>query len=162
MSRLRLSGGKPMSNPATHRWGYIHPTAIIGDPPEHRDWLNGVEDLIVPPGIDPTARINSYVTVDAGLAALGPTTIVGAKTLLMTKSHVGHNAQIGDGVEVAPGAVIGGSAVLEDGVKVGMNATVKPFVTVGQGARVGMGAVVIRDVAPGSVVAGNPAKEICS
>ncbi|MEM1265818.1 MAG: chloramphenicol acetyltransferase [Pseudomonadota bacterium] len=42
----------------------------------------------------------------------------------------------------------------------GHNAQVKPEVTVGHGAVVGSGAVVTRDVAPYTIVAGVPAKEI--
>lgn len=44
--------------------------------------------------------------------------------------------------------------------KVGANATLLPGVVIGEGALVGAGSVVTKDVAPGSVVAGNPAREI--
>lgn len=50
--------------------------------------------------------------------------------------------------------------VLEPGVWVGTNAIVLSGVRVGQGAVIGAGSVVTRDVAPSSVVAGNPAREI--
>lgn len=133
----------------------IHPLAVIGDPPEHRDW--DPEMGVLYPEIDPSARINSFVTVDGGLHQ--PTRI-GARTFLMTKTHVGHDAQIGADCELAPGTVIGGHVVLEDGVRCGIGALVKPFVRVGRGARIGMGAVVIRDVAPGDVVVGNPARPL--
>ncbi len=43
---------------------------------------------------------------------------------------------------------------------IGSNATIMCGVTIGEGALVGAGAVVIRDVPPGTVVAGNPAKVI--
>ena len=49
---------------------------------------------------------------------------------------------------------------LERGAKVGANATLLPGVTIGGFALVGAGAVVTRDVAPGAVVAGNPARVI--
>lgn len=49
---------------------------------------------------------------------------------------------------------------LEPGAKVGANATLLPGVTIGAYALVGAGAVVTRDVAPGTVVAGNPAKVV--
>lgn len=47
-----------------------------------------------------------------------------------------------------------------DGVWIGARAIVLPGVTVGEGAVVGAGAVVTKDVAPWTVVAGNPAKFI--
>ncbi len=46
---------------------------------------------------------------------------------------------------------------VEDDVWIGYNATILKGVTVGAGATVAPGAVVVRDVAPGAHVAGNPA-----
>ncbi len=51
-----------------------------------------------------------------------------------------------DTVTVATGAFLGAGAVLAPGVTIGANAVV------------GAGAVVVRDVPPGAVVVGNPAK----
>ena len=44
-----------------------------------------------------------------------------------------------------------------EGAKIGANATILPGVRIGENALVGAGAVVTKDVAPGTVVAGNPA-----
>ena len=46
------------------------------------------------------------------------------------------------------------------GAKIGANATVLPGVVVGEHALVGAGAVVVRDVPPGAIVVGNPARVI--
>ena len=45
--------------------------------------------------------------------------------------------------------------------KIGANATLLPGVVIGEGALVGAGAVVTRDVAPDTVVVGNPARPLC-
>ena len=50
--------------------------------------------------------------------------------------------------------------VIGKGAKIGANATLLPGVTVGENALVGAGSVVVRDVPPGTVVAGNPARVI--
>jgi acyl-[acyl carrier protein]--UDP-N-acetylglucosamine O-acyltransferase len=133
----------------------IHATAIIGDPPEHRDWKPG--DPMHHPEIDDSAQINALVSVDAGLRE--PTKI-GARTLLMKHVHIGHDAIIGADCELAPGTVIGGHVTFGDRVRVGVNACVRPFINVGEGARIGAGAVVVKDVEPGAVVVGNPARPL--
>lgn len=49
---------------------------------------------------------------------------------------------------------------IRKGAKIGANATLLPGVVIGENALVGAGAVVVRDVPPGAVVAGNPARVI--
>lgn len=51
--------------------------------------------------------------------------------------------------------------VIGENAFIGMNAIILPGITVGAGSIVGAGAVVTRDVAENTVVAGNPAREIC-
>src|SRR6266542_4680775 len=50
--------------------------------------------------------------------------------------------------------------VIRKGAKIGANATLLPGVVIGENALVGAGSVVVRDVAAGTVVAGNPARFI--
>ena len=50
--------------------------------------------------------------------------------------------------------------VIQDGVWIGFNAAIMKGVTVGNGAIVAAGSYVTKDVAPFTVVAGNPAKEV--
>lgn len=135
--------------------GGIDQTAIIGHAPESRGWKPG--DLAYRPIIAKDARIEAFVTVDAGV---GRPTVIGARTWLMKHVHVGHDAMVGDDCELAPGVVIGGHAVVLDRVKIGVNACVLPFVKVFDGARVGAGAVVVKDVPPGVTVVGNPARAL--
>jgi acetyltransferase-like isoleucine patch superfamily enzyme len=52
--------------------------------------------------------------------------------------------------------------VIGNNVFLGANAVVLPGVRIGDGAIVGAGAIVSKDVEPYSVVAGNPARMICT
>lgn len=85
--------------------------------------------------------------------------------------------EIGDNFISAPGSIIlahDASLFLHTGkyrcektiigsnVFLGANTTILPGITIGDGAIVGAGAVVTKDVAPYTVVAGNPARFICS
>ena len=78
----------------------------------------------------------------------------------MKHVHIGHDAQIGDDCELAPGVVVCGHAILEPGVRMGVNSCVQPYRTIGKAARIGSGAVVTKDVGPGEVWVGNPARPI--
>ena len=135
----------------------IHHTALIGRVPEHRDYLRNPERKFYSVKLGEGIVVQPFVTVDGGIER--PTQI-GDNCLLLTKCHVGHDALVGNGVEIATGAIIGGHCQIGDGVKIGLNATIKPFVKIGAGARIGMGAVVICDVPAGRVFAGNPARDL--
>lgn len=80
-------------------------------------------------------------------------------------SYIAHNSVIGDFVTLAPRVCVNGNVVIEDDVYIGTGAILKqgaanrPLV-IGRGAIVGMGAVVTKDVEPGSVVVGNPARPL--
>ena len=81
---------------------------------------------------------------------------------------VGARAIIGRNCHISAGAVIAGvleppskkPVVIEDDVLVGANAVVLAGTTVGKGSVVAAGAVVLKDVPPGVIVAGMPAKVI--
>lgn len=53
-----------------------------------------------------------------------------------------------------------GDTVIGNDVWIGQNATIMPGVNIGDGAIIGMNSVVASDVAPYTIAAGNPAKEI--
>ncbi len=111
-----------------------------------------------------TLRIDdgAWIGQQAFLHAAGGLTVgrrvgIGPGVKILTSKHqmpADPDAPIMDGaLELAP-------VVLEDGCDIGIGAVVLPGVRVGRGAQVGAGAVVTRDVAPGAIVAGAPARPI--
>ncbi len=82
-------------------------------------------------------------------------------------SFVEHDCEIGDFVTFAPRVNCNGNVIIEDNVYVGTAAMLKQGrpdkpLRIGRGSIIGMGAVVTRDVAPGTTVVGNPAREVVS
>lgn len=73
---------------------------------------------------------------------------------------LGHEARVGKGSVVYPGANLSGGVRLGDGVMIGTGAQVLQYLTVGDHATVGAGAVVTRDVPPGVTVVGIPANPL--
>lgn len=141
----------------SHRAGVrpcgIHPWALVGAPPEHREWMVGDESFH--PQIHPSALIDAFCTVDAGHQA---PSIIGERSWLQKRVHVGHDSVIGSDCEICVGVVLGGHVTIGDGVRIGGNSWVKPRVRIGDGAIIGGGSVVTKDVPAHEVWAGNPAR----
>ena len=142
-----------MAIPTNTYGGGVDQTAVIGHAPEMRTWTPGM--LAYAPVLGKDVRIEAHVSIDAGVER---PTMISARTWLMKKVHIGHDAFVGEDCEIAPGVVVGGYCVIGDNVKIGINACVRPYISVGEGARIGAGAVVVKHVPPGVTVVGNPAR----
>ena len=95
-------------------------------------------------------------------AVIGEGTMIDMGAILGGRATVGKNCHIGAGVVLA-GVIEPASAtpvVVEDSVLIGANAVVIEGCRIGRDAVVAAGAVVVEDVAPGTVVAGCPARVI--
>lgn len=111
--------------------------------------------------VHPTSSLGKGSLLGVGAYASADS-VTGAFFHLNVNAYFAHDCIAGDFVTVSPGAQCLGGVRLESRVFVGAGAMIKPGIKVGEGAVIGMGAVVIRDVAPWDVVAGNPAVSIHS
>ena len=105
-------------------------------------FLTGVE-------IHPGASIGRRFFIDHGMGVV-----------------IGETTEIGDGVLLYQGAVLGGTSLkkekrhptIENNVVIGAAAVLLGPITVGEGARIGANSVVVKSVPPGAVVVGVPGR----
>ena len=118
-----------------------------------------------PAVVDPSAVVASTVTIGEG-AVVNAGVVIGARTTIgrfasvNRSASVGHDVVVEDYASLGPACVVCGTCHIEAGAFVGAGATLVPHVTVGRNAVVGAGTVVLRAVAPHTLVAGNPAKVV--
>lgn len=115
--------------------------------------------------IHPSAVVSASADVGAGSvvfarAVINPGSVVGMACIVNTGALVDHDARIAEGVHVCPGVALAGNVTIGAGAWVGIGACVIQGLKIGEHATVGAGSVVIRDVAPATIVAGNPARKI--
>ncbi len=116
---------------------------------------------VVHPGVDVAAT----ATVGAG-AYLGPRVVVapyahlGDLVSVNRGATFGHHTVVGDRCTINPAVTVAGRCRLGDGVTIGMSASIVDGVTIGEGSVIGAGALVTKDVPPGVVAYGVPARVV--
>ncbi|MCB1184825.1 hypothetical protein KDM41_15460 [bacterium] len=105
----------------------------------------------------PSARVGHGVQVCANV--IGTVNLVFEPFAMVNLAcTLGHEAVLRRACTLNPTVNISGGVDIGRGALVGTGAQVLQYLTVGDGATVGGGAVVTRDVAPGTLVVGMPAK----
>jgi acetyltransferase-like isoleucine patch superfamily enzyme len=136
--------------------------------------LTEVQDGVV---IGPGSRVGTFALLHTGARIGADCTIgshsnicdseIGDRVSIQTACHITRGVVIEDDVFVGPGVItlndklLGGPLTpprICAGAKVGGGSVVLPGVTIGAGAVIGAGSVVTRDVPPGAVVTGQPAR----
>ena len=104
----------------------------------------------------------SFDSTDYSLITLGDGCTITGRTLILTHDYasgsiVNSRCDVGNSIQKKIGKITIGSNSF-----IGANSIILPGITIGKNSIVGAGSVVTKDVPDETVVAGNPAKKICS
>jgi UDP-N-acetylglucosamine acyltransferase len=128
----------------------IFPHATVGEVPQDLKYKGEHTRLIV----GARCRIREGATLNTGTDGGGGVTRVGDDCLLMTGSHVGHDAQLGNRIVLANAVAIAGHCQIGDDVIIGGLSGIHQWVRIGQGAIIGAVCMVTNDVLPYGLVQG--------
>ncbi len=125
--------------------------------------------------IDDNSKVGAFVEIQKG-STIGKNCKISSHTFICEGVHIEDNCFVGHGVmftnDLFPRATNPNGSpqsetdwklvetFIKKGASIGSNATILCGVTIGENAMVGAGAMVTKDVAPNTIVAGNPAKII--
>ncbi|KAK5108788.1 hypothetical protein LTR62_007848 [Meristemomyces frigidus] len=122
----------------------------IIEPPFHCDYGT---NILLGSGV----YINFNCTIlDTCRVSIGARTLFGPNVQLYSATHP-LDPEVRRGTE---GPEMGGQITVGEDCWIGGSVVVLPGITVGKGAVVGAGSVVTKDVAPYTIVAGNPARKL--
>ena len=114
--------------------------------------------------IDPSAVV---MTADIGvgvyigpLSVVEPTSTIGDFCALLGNVYVAHHCRMDEYVCCTNNVSIAGGVRIGSASYIGANAAIREYLEIGAKSIVGMGSVVIKNVPPGDMVVGNPARSI--
>ncbi len=93
-------------------------------------------------------------------ATVGADSVLGDFVTILSTTIIGHDVTVGSYVQIGSFVFVGGGACIGNDVVIHPHATILPGVRIGDGAVIGSGSVVIRNVAAGVTMFGNPAKPL--
>lgn len=125
--------------------------AVLGTDPQDLKYAGEATRLEV----GPRTTIREYATLNRGTSATGVTRL-GADCLVMAYAHVAHDCTVGDHSILANAVNMAGHVAIGSWVTIGGLTAIHQFVRIGDHAFVGGCSRVTQDVAPYTLVAGNP------
>ncbi len=137
----------------------------IGGAAMRLQWLPrlAAQGYELPVLMHPTAWVSPSAQVGAGSvvfaqAVIQSQAVIRSGAILNTGCSVDHDAQLGDGVHICPGARLAGEVQVGDRSWIGIGSSVIQQIRIGADVTVGAGAAVVRDLPDGVTAVGVPAR----
>ena len=132
----------------------LHPFSVIGGEPQDKKFKG--EDTALE--IGDRNVIREYCTLHIGTTQDGGVTRVGDDNWIMAYVHIAHDCQVGNHTIFANNAQLAGHVQVGDWAVLGGYTGAHQFVRIGAHVMTGISSVILQDVPPYTLVAGNPAK----
>lgn len=115
--------------------------------------------------VHPSAWVSPWAEVGRGCVILQQCTLsagcrLADQVVLLPGCRVSHDTMVDDFNTLATGVILSGFVRVEANCYLGAGSLVRERLTLGRGCLVGMGSVVVKGVAAGERVAGNPARPL--
>src|SRR5580704_5151467 len=107
----------------------VYPFSSLGTPPQSVHYRGGATQLV----IGANCQIRESVTANTGTEDGGGMTRVGDRCFLMVGSHIGHDCQVGNDVNLANNVVLGGHVTVGDQTFLGGHVAIHQYVRIGEG-----------------------------
>jgi UDP-N-acetylglucosamine acyltransferase len=120
------------------------PNSVIGAAPQDKKFKGGTTELT----IGNANVFREAATVHVGTEKGGGITRVGDNGLYMVNSHIGHDAQVGNGVVISNNVMLAGHVLCENNVAIMGGVGVHHFVTLGESSYIGAYSRIHYDVPP--------------
>lgn len=113
--------------------------------------------------IHPSVIVSKGATLGEGVqlmpgAIVNVDTVIGDNTLINTKASIDHGCCISAHCHIAPGVTVSGDVTIGVGCHIGTGAVIRNGITIGDSTLIGAGAVVVKNMPPGVIAFGVPAK----
>ncbi len=127
----------------------------IGEDPQDKKYNNDAASILE---IGDRNVIREYCTINRGTEHGGGRTVLGNDNWIMAYVHIAHDCIVGSHTIFANNTTLAGHVIVDDYVIFGGFTGVHQFCHVGQHAFTAISSVVVKDVPPYLMIAGNTAK----
>ncbi len=115
--------------------------------------------------VDPSSFVATSARIGLGCVIypqcfVGAAARVGDFLFCLAGSVINHEDVIDDGVTITSAVTVAGNVHVEADCYLGQSCTIREMTRIGRGSLIGMGSVVLTDVAPNSIMIGNPARKL--